>query len=223
MPVVATQTFDDLDVAVARFYARRPEPGERVLLHPERPLDVAGFERFCARHPDAFAELEPDGTITLMSPQTLLSNENEFTVATLLGNWWLSSGRPGKAFGASAGFALPGGAVRSPDAAWVSPQRLAALSASEYDTMAALVPDFVVEVMSKGDSLRPAQRKMREEWMAAGVRLGWLLWPRRRRAYVYWAGGDAPEELHGFERVLDGGEVVPGFQLDLRELLGAGL
>ena len=221
MPVTTTEIFDDIAVAVEYFYAH-PQEGRRLRLRPAVPMDHVAFAAFCETYPEAICELEPDGTITLMSPLTLLSAENENEPATDL-KLWHRGARLGKVFASTAGFRLPDGSVRSPDAAWVSDQRLAALSAAEYDTQAPLVPDFVIEVMSKGDKRSPAKRKMRTDWMANGVRLGWLLWPRRRKAWVYRAGEPEPEVVEGFERVLSADPVVPGFSFDLRLLTRTGL
>ena len=221
MPVTATETFDDIAVAVGYFYAH-PQEGRRLRLRPEVPMDHVAFAAFCETYPEALAELEPDGTITLVSPLTLLSAENESEPFADLKLWHRAS-RLGKVFPSTAGFRLPDGAVRSPDAAWVSDQRLAALTAADYDTQAPLVPDFVIEVMSKGDKRSAAQEKMRRDWLANGVRLGWLLWPRRQRAWVYRAGAPEPEAIPDFERELSADPVVPGFSFDLRLLMQTGL
>ena len=221
MPVTTTETFDDIAVAVEYFYAH-PQEGRRLRLRPEVPMDHVAFAAFCETYPEALAELEPDGTITLMSPLTLLSNANEQEPFGELRDWHKLN-CVGRIFSSTAGFRLPDGAVRSPDAAWVSDQRLAALSPAEYDTQAPLVPDFVIEVMSKGDKRSPAKRKMRSDWMANGVRLGWLLWPKRRKAWVYRAGEPEPEVVEGFEQELSADPVVPGFTFDLRLLTRTGL
>ena len=221
MPVVTTEALDDIALAVELFYAR-PQAGRRLRVRPEVPMDAAGFAAFCETYPEAIAELEPDGSITLMGPLTLLSNENESEPFAELKQWHRGS-RLGKVFSSTAGFRLPDGSIRSPDAAWVSPERLAALSEADYDTQAPLVPDFVIEVMSKGDKRSVAQRKMRHDWLANGVRLGWLLWPRRRRAYVYRAGEPEPEEYRDLEVSLRADPIVPGFIFDLRLLTQTGL
>ena len=221
MPVVTTETFGDIALAVELFYAR-PQEGRRLRVVPDAPLDAAGFADFCEAYPEAVAELEPDGSVTLISPLTLLSDKNEQVPFGELRDWHKRTGL-GEVFSSTAGFRLPDGSVRSPDAAWVSQERLAALSEADYDTQAQVVPDFVIEVMSKGDKRSAAQSKMRLDWLANGVRLGWLLWPERRRAYVYRAGVTEPEELRGYGQTLQADSVVPGFAFDLSLLLQTGL
>jgi len=56
----------------------------------------------------------------------------------------------------------PNGAVRSPDAAWVSDERLNALTPEQRRGFIPLCPDFVIGPRSPGDSLADLQGKMRE-------------------------------------------------------------
>lgn len=215
MPVTATLEPVTLAEAVA---LTQLHPRLRVHVTPERRMSHAAFVQFCAEHPDVRAELRPDGTLELMSPLVLNSNENEWQPFVDLANWWRKA-RIGKVYSSTAGFTLPDGSIRSPDAAWLSPETLAKLSAAEFDTMARVVPDFVIEVMSKSDSLERAKEKMTDVWMANGVRLAWLVRPSVTQVLVYRQGVAEPEEVKGFERTLSAAEVVPGFEMDLRELL----
>ena len=67
---------------------------------------------------------------------------------------WARRDRRGKAFDSSAEFMLPSGAGYAPDAAWVSSENLARLSKEQHRKFLALVPEFVVEVMSPSDRPR---------------------------------------------------------------------
>lgn len=80
-----------------------------------------------------------------------------------------------------------------------------------------VVPDFIIEVRSKSYSLKKAKAKLIDTWMPAGVRLGWLLDPRRKKAYVYRAGIAEPEVVTNFDGKLSAEDVVPGFVMDLSE------
>jgi Uma2 family endonuclease len=70
----------------------------------------------------------------------------------------------------------------------------------------------VIEIMSPSDRLAAAKTKM-EEWIDAGVALGWLLDPDRRTAYIY-RPGRAPEKLVTPKK-LKGEGPVTGFVLQL--------
>ena len=91
------------------------------------------------------------------------------------------------AFGATAGFTLPNGAVRSPDAAWISAANWNAIPSalrSPVIPFSHIAPEFVVEIMSPSDRLPKAQEKM-DEYIGCGVRLGWLVDRANRTVYVY--------------------------------------
>jgi Uma2 family endonuclease len=78
-----------------------------------------------------------------------------------------------------------------------------------------LAPDLAVEILSKGNTKREMQRKLRE-YFAAGVRLVWYIDPRKRQATIY-ISPDQAESIpaHGS---LTGGDVLPGFALPLSAL-----
>ncbi|NML64635.1 Uma2 family endonuclease [Hymenobacter sp. RP-2-7] len=117
----------------------------------------------------------------------------------------------------NAGFTLANGAVRSPDASWVSAGRWNALTAAQQDKFAQVCPEFVVEMRSKTDSLRVLPEKMKE-YRQNGALLGWLLSCDDERAYIFRAGQEGYETLEGFNRELAGEAVLPGLRVDLRKL-----
>ena len=54
--------------------------------------------------------------------------------------------------------------------------------------------------------------------MSHGVRLGWLIQPRRSRVFVF--RPDRPVETLELGGVLQGEDVLPGFALPLSEMFG---
>ncbi len=74
-----------------------------------------------------------------------------------------------------------------------------------------------MEVRSQTDSLAKLKRKMTEAWMDNGVQVAWLIDPIREKAWVYRQGG-VKEEYANFDAVLEVGELMPGFELNLRDL-----
>jgi Uma2 family endonuclease len=116
--------------------------------------------------------------------------------------------------GADGPLRLASGLVRMPDVASVSWDRLPNRRVPS-EPIPALAPDLVVEVLSAGNTPGEMARK-RQEYFAAGVRLVWLVDPEARTVEVF----TAPEQstvLHE-ERTLEGGAVLPGLALPLREL-----
>jgi Uma2 family endonuclease len=101
----------------------------------------------------------------------------------------------------------PEDTVLGADIAFVRSDRL---PAPDTDTFAALAPDLVVETASRGQH-RPAMRAKARLWLARGVRMVWVVWPRRRAIEVWLPGDEEPRATLQEGDVLDGGDVVPGF------------
>ena len=155
--------------------------------------------------------------ILVMPPAGSESSENCSEVNFQLSLWnRRHTPRLGHVYDSSAGFTLPDGSVRSPDAAWLAQADWAALTPEQRRRFPPVCPAFVVEVKSPSDGLRYLQAKM-EDYLANGVQLGFLLDIEAETAYVYRPGQPA-ETLAGFGRDLSGEPVLPGFALDLRPL-----
>lgn len=119
----------------------------------------------------------------------------------------------GRVFDSSTMFLMPNSAMRSPDAAWVSLDRLRAIPDAQRDRFLPLAPDFVIELRSPSDRLGDAREKMRE-WIANGTQLGWLLDPVARTVDIFQPG--QPEtRLENPSRLCAEG-VLDGFVLDLQ-------
>jgi Uma2 family endonuclease len=101
-----------------------------------------------------------------------------------------------------------------PDLAFVSAERMAANPPPPRGFWE-IVPDLVVEIVSPGDTAAEIDEKVRD-YLSAGVRLVWVVYPRTRRVHVYQSTG-AVQIIFG-EGVLEGGDVLPGFRLPLADL-----
>jgi Uma2 family endonuclease len=87
----------------------------------------------------------------------------------------------------------------------------------EYPTepIPSLYPDLAVEVLSEGNTAEEKERKLKDYFLA-GTRLIWFVDPESRTVQVYTSPEDS---ITLTERdTLDGGDVLPGFQLPLKEL-----
>jgi Uma2 family endonuclease len=106
------------------------------------------------------------------------------------------------------------GLVRMPDVSFVSWDKL---PTKEFPAtpIADVVPNLAVEVLSEGNTRGEMERK-RKEYFLAGVELVWIVDPFRRTATVYTAP-DRDTTLQEKD-TLDGGTVLPGFTLALRQL-----
>lgn len=120
----------------------------------------------------------------------------------------------GHTFDSSTGFRLPGGNVRSPDVSVVVCGRFP--HERPPDDFPDLAPDLAVEVVSPGDTPRQVLDKV-GEYLQAGVRLVWIIDPKRQGAAAFRSLTDVRELRLGDS--LDGEDVVPGFSAKLADLL----
>jgi Uma2 family endonuclease len=183
-------------------------------LEPITDLTHEQFRELCQANRDIQLELTAQGKLIVMPPTGWESGKRNMKLGSRL-NVWSEADGTGIAFDSSTGFRLPNGAVRSPDAAWVRQDRLDALNPNP-ESFLPLAPDFVIELRSASDSMKDLQDKM-HEYMANGVRLGWLLNPKDQAVEIYRAGQEV--EIQQSPASLSGEEVLPGFVLDLKGIL----
>jgi Uma2 family endonuclease len=115
---------------------------------------------------------------------------------------------------------LPKERNRRPDVAFVSFQRWPKGRREGLDENAwNVVPELAVEVVSPTDDAEELLDKV-GEYFRAGVLLVWLIYPKQALVHVY----ESLTNVRGFTRsdTLDGGTVLPGFQLPLADLFLAG-
>ena len=175
----------------------------------------ARFIEFCSQNDLYEMEVTAEGELLILPMTGYRGNKQELYMATFLANWELANG--GSASSQTVRFRLPSGAVLGPDAAWITQERFDALPDLERDTIIEGAPDFVVEIRSRTDNLRPLQNKM-SHWMAGGTRLGWLIDARQRQVHIYRAGQLEPQLLDDPE-TLDGEDVLPGFSFPVRQYI----
>ena len=105
--------------------------------------------------------------------------------------------------------------VRAPDTAFISRDRLEAIGEGAGYFPAA--PDLAIEVISPNDRLTRVNEKVRD-WLDAGTRMVVVVNPRRRDVTVHLPNED-PVSLTE-EDTLNGGDVVPGWTMHIREIFG---
>ena len=184
-------------------------------LPPDLHLTDEQFYAFCRLNRELRIERTAQGELWIMAPAGWDSSRKNAEITVQLGLWAKRDGT-GVAVDSSAGYLLPNGAGRAPDASWVRNDRLAALTAEERAKFLPLCPDFVIELRSPTDSLSALRDKMRE-YMENGARLGWLIDPLGGQVFAYRPGVPV-ERLKGPESV-SADPVLPGFRLELGDIL----
>lgn len=107
---------------------------------------------------------------------------------------------------------------RRPDVAFVSSERWPLDRQIPDEEAWDVVPDIAIEVVSRSNTAAAVQAKIRA-YFKAGVRQVWVVHPLTAEVYLY----DSPKSVRIFERadVLDGGSLLPGFQLPLASVFDA--
>ncbi|MEG4274494.1 MULTISPECIES: Uma2 family endonuclease [unclassified Microcoleus] len=177
-------------------------------------MTVEQFYEFCLVNRDLRIERTASGEVIIMSPAFSDTGNRNIKIAQQLANWAEEDGT-GEAFDSSAGFTLPNGATRSPDASWIKLERWNALTEEEKASFAPICPDFVIELRSASDTLKGLQNKM-QEYIENGVSLGFLIDRKNRKVYIYRPNRE-PEILDNPETVSADPE-LPGFVLRMAKI-----
>lgn len=172
------------------------------------------FWEFCHENREVRAELTKDGEVILMPPTGFQTSDRNAEIIFQL-KLWSKKDKTGIATESNAGFVLPNGATRSPDAAWTRKVRLEKFSAAEKKKFLPLCPDFVIELRSSSDSINELRKKM-EEYVENGASLGWLIDPANKTVYVY--RPNVETEILKEVKTVSGENVLKGFKLDLAEI-----
>lgn len=104
--------------------------------------------------------------------------------------------------------------IRIPDVSYVSRKRLPG-GRTPKEPIPQLVPNLAVEVLSRGNTAQEMRQKL-QEYFKAGVELVWYVNPRNRTVEVFIALDESTVLTE--KQTLNGGSVLPGFKLKLRDL-----
>lgn len=153
-----------------------------------------------------------EGELITMSPAGAEHGEVAAEIGARLRNY-VREHRLGKTYAAETGFQLGQSpdTVRAPDLAFVRAERV--VSVRTYFPGA---PDLAVEVLSPSDRASEVEAKVRH-WLRSGTRMVMVVDPETQTATIHTA---ATTTRLSANDALDGGDVVPGWKLPLRELFG---
>lgn len=186
-----------------------------VRIPPSMHMTDEQFFEFCQINRDLRIERNQFGEISIMPPTGSETGNRNFNMAGQLYIWTEQDGT-GICFDSSTGFKLSTGAERSPDASWIKLERWDSLTSEQKQKFAPICPDFIIELRSPSDNLKPLQEKMAEYMKEPGVQLGWLIDRKHRRVYIYRPG--VPVETLENPETVSGEPVLPGFVLNLSKI-----
>jgi Uma2 family endonuclease len=102
--------------------------------------------------------------------------------------------------------------VRAPDVGFITRERAPVPTPERYWPLA---PDLAVEVVSPSDRAQDIREKVLD-FLNAGTRLVWIVYPQARTIDVYRPGQDV--QVVGLDGSLSGDDVLPGFTLSMQQL-----
>lgn len=179
-----------------------------------KSMSVEQFYEFCLANRDLRIERTASGEVIVMPPAFSDTGNRNLKISQQLANWADRDGT-GETFDSSAGFTLPNGATRSPDASWIKLERWNALTEKQKASFAPICPDFVIELRSSSDTFSGLQNKM-QEYIDNGASLGFLIDRKNRKVYIYRPDRE-PEILDNPETV-SGDPELPGFVLQMAKI-----
>lgn len=207
---IETETLADVlhrigDVPLDRILAR-PAPGDAT------PADVL---RLCDGEPKRLCELV-DGVLV---EKAMGQHESRIAVDLSARLWnYLKTHNLGILTGADGPYSLEDDQIRFPDVAFIAWEDIPP-DADHRTPMPDWKISLAVEAISPGNSRGEMKRKLKD-YFAAGVELVWYLYPVERVVRVYTSEEDCQTLTDADE--LNGGDVLPGFRVSVRELFDAG-
>jgi Uma2 family endonuclease len=172
------------------------------------------FKKIATANRDLRLEKNAQGQLIIMPPTGGSTGKKNFYLAGQLFVWNERS-QLGVAFDSSTAFHLSNGANRSPDVAWIRKERWEQLTPDQQDDFAPICPDFVIELRSKTDSLKPLREKM-QEYVENGLKLGWLIDPKGKTVEIYRRNREVEILQHPIS--LLGENILPNFVMDLQKV-----
>jgi Uma2 family endonuclease len=176
----------------------------------ETPPKLMTADELLAMPDDGMRHELVRGELVTMSPAGFDHSEVTLTIGASLRDF-VRRHRLGKVVGADCGFVIRHNpdTVFAPDAAFVAVER-----PQKSPKFYLGAPDLAVEVISPSDTYTEVAAKV-EEYLAVGTRIVIVVDPQKQTARI--------ETLEGARRLtiddsLDGGDVVPGWKLPLKEL-----
>ena len=154
------------------------------------------------------------GDLVVMAPAGARHGYVAHRLSLFIGNHVLDRDL-GRVFAAETGFLLrrDPDTVRAPDVAFVAADRLG--EGDPPSGFLQMAPDLAVEVVSPSDSPAAVRAKV-QDWLEAGTRLVWVVYPDSRSVTVH-RPPRRPEELSETD-MLSGSPALPEFAVAVRDL-----
>jgi Uma2 family endonuclease len=179
----------------------------------ENVVSVEEFLKVAEAEPERRLELI-DGMIVEMPPSR---RKNTVMAARFIGylHVFLTDKDMGYVTSPDGGFQLNEETLLMPDVAFIRKERVATLEGVEFDS----APDLAIEVISPSESPRAVTDKTRK-YLDAGTLMVWNAFPDSKTVDAWRSADDGEMRVKTYTvgDTLDGGDVLPGFQLPLKNI-----
>jgi Uma2 family endonuclease len=175
-----------------------------------KPVTLEEFEQFIGQPGNADRDFE---LIAGEIVEKMVSSRRSSAIGVLIAGLMavhVRQRRLGYVTGADGGYQV-GRERYIPDAAYISKARQPTQPGDAYNPQP---PDLAVEVLSPSNDADEVRIKI-ANYLAAGT-VVWAVHPDKQRSEVYRSG--KPPEVLGIGDALDGGDVLPGFTLTVKDL-----
>ena len=184
-----------------------------ITFQPLKRLSPAELLEFSQLNRELQCEINANGSMSLSLPPRPRYVTASTTILQVLEQWNERTGVPeGTILTNRTGFVLRNGAVRHPALAWLKSYKMAA----QTEHLIEQIPDFFVEFLTPSESIAQARSRM-IEYISNGAKLGWLLDLDNEMVYVF--GQNFENSLENFAQKLSGGEILRGFEFNLKSLM----
>ncbi|MBZ0305790.1 MAG: Uma2 family endonuclease [Anaerolineae bacterium] len=173
---------------------------------------IEDFWQVVEQNPDQRFELI-EGVIHAMSPSFTPSKIALRIAARLL--TFVDEHQPGHVTGADGGYEMAENTIFVPDVGFIKKEHLPDIPPRHVP----MPPDLAVEVFSPTDSAKTTHRKAMK-YIAYGTLMVWVVYPEEKIVDVYQRDekNQAVVQTLELEGSLDGGNVLPGFRLPLKDI-----
>lgn len=184
---------------------------ERIRLHP--PLGCATEEDILRIEAEENICCELEHGVLVEKPMGWYESLLASLIIGKLRNY-LETHDLGQVLGEGGSLSILPGVVKIPDVSFISWARFPNHKLPRRP-IPAIVPDLAIEILSETNTQGEMEAKLKK-YFESGVRMVWYINPSTRSATSYTGVNQATEILP--DQMLEGGDVLPGFQLSLKQL-----
>jgi Uma2 family endonuclease len=188
-------------------------PPERIVMKPRPGTATEQDLLHMVEHEDRLVELV-DGTL-VEKPVGHIESRIALALAVALGHF-IKQHRLGYLSGGDGPLRMKDGGIRLPDLTFTHRDDLPPGGPANR-AVPLIPPTLAVEVISEGNTPREMKQKLKE-YFDSGARLVWMIYPKTRTVDVFEQLQDQPTRTLTEADVLDGGSVLPGFNIAVSEI-----